>query len=201
MNCKQWSLATAVGLMFACSVYSQDLSYRQDATAQVAGSFVKTTIDNAVQQTATHTGNILGTYRYYFTRHSGVELNYGWNRGTQSYTFGPTSIGVASNVHEVSAAYVYRIPFKQWSLFVLGGGGALVFDPRGNVNVTGASWQARGAFNYGGGADVSITRRVFLRAEYRGLIYSSPTYDVTAWRGMDRLTHRAAPSIGIGCRF
>jgi opacity protein-like surface antigen len=201
MNWKKWSSASAVGLLFVCSVYSQDLSYRQEATAQAAGSFVKTTTDDGVQQTATHTGNILGTYRYYFTRHSGVELNYGWTRGTQNYQFGTNSIGIASNVHEVSAAYVYRIPFQQWSLFVLGGGGALVFDPRNNVNVPGAAWQAKGAFNYGGGADFDITRRVFLRAEYRGLIYSSPTYDVGSLRGMDRLTHRAAPSIGIGYRF
>jgi hypothetical protein len=40
-----------------------------------------------------------------------------------------------------------------------------------------------------------------VRAEYRGLIYNSPTFGLMALSGADRITHRAEPSIGFGYRF
>ena len=52
-----------------------------------------------------------------------------------------------------------------------------------------------------GGADFNLTHRLFLRAEYRGLVYNSPTFDLSSTVGTDRVTHRAEPSIGFGYRF
>jgi hypothetical protein len=40
-----------------------------------------------------------------------------------------------------------------------------------------------------------------MRAEYRGFVYNSPTWDLTSLAGTDRITHRAEPSIGFGYRF
>jgi len=77
--------------------------------------------------------------------------------------------------------------------------GGLVFDPTGGAS--GASTQTRAAFVYGAGGDFKLTKRVFLRAEYRGLIYNSPTFDFGPAQGFDRVTHRAEPSIGFGYRF
>jgi opacity protein-like surface antigen len=189
---------TAASLLCAFAASAQDV-YRQEVSAQVVGSFVKSTTDGGVQETATHTANVLGTYRYFLNRHSGVELNYGWSRGTQEYRWVTGAMGIPSDVHEVSVAYVYRIPFRQWTFFALGGAGAMIFDPRESVRT--ADMEARASFNYGAGADFNITRRIFLRAEYRGLVYSTPTYGVAAINGLDRLTHRAEPSIGFGYRF
>jgi len=59
----------------------------------------------------------------------------------------------------------------------------------------------RRAVVYGGGADFKLTQRFFLRAEYRGLIYNSPTFDIAPLNNLDRVTHRAEPSIGFGYRF
>jgi opacity protein-like surface antigen len=73
-----------------------------------------------------------------------------------------------------------------------------VFDPK---DFSGANSQARAAFVYGGGADFNLSRRIFVRAEYRGLVYNSPTYDLPVLAGADRVTHRAEPSIGFGYRF
>jgi len=87
---------------------------------------------------------------------------------------------------------------KRWSPFVLAGVGALVFDPKDFV---GASSQGRAAFVYGGGADFNLAKHVFMRAEYRGFVYDSPTYGVVGLGGLDRTTHRAEPSIGFGYRF
>ena len=82
--------------------------------------------------------------------------------------------------------------------FVEAGAAALIFDPK---DAAGIDTQTRAGFVYGGGADFDFTRHVFLRAEYRGFVYDSPTYNLTALQGTDRITHRAEPSIGFGYRF
>jgi|HubBroStandDraft_1064217.scaffolds.fasta_scaffold85066_2 hypothetical protein len=48
-------------------------------------------------------------------------------------------------------------------------------------------------------AEVSLTRHIFLRAEYCGFV--SPTYDLTQVAGLDRVSHRAEPTIGFRYRF
>jgi outer membrane immunogenic protein len=183
----------------AMPAFSQETGGRSEVSVQAFGSFVKTTSDNGIQQTATNSGGVLASYRFFFTGSSGVEVNYGYSLNTQSYG-SPSSgfLGVKSNQHEVSAAYVYRHAFHRFTPFAEAGAGALVFDPTG---APGASTQSRAAFVYGAGADFNITRRVFLRAEYRGFVYNSPTFDLSQALGADRVTHRAEPSVGFGYRF
>ena len=171
---------------------------RSEASVQFFGTFVKSTVDNGVGQSASDSGGVLASYRYFFTSHQGVEVNYGYSRSTQSYDFGGGPVGPSTNQHEVTAAYVYRFPLRRFTPFVEAGVGGVVFDPR---NFVGASTQARAAFVYGGGADLNVTRHVFVRAEYRGLVYNSPTFDATPNLGVDRVTHQAEPSIGFGYRF
>ena len=91
---------------------------------------------------------------------------------------------------EGSAAY-FRLPMRHYTPFVLAGVGGLVFDPKDFV---GAGTQARAAFVYGGGADFNLTRHIFVRAEYRGLVYNSPTYGLPVLAGArSRNAHRAEP--------
>ena len=168
--------------------------FKSEASVQALGSFVKQTTQNGVDQDATDSAGVLSTYRYYFSRHHGVEANYSWTSNTHNYA----GFGVDTNSHEISAAYVFRMPMKRWSPFVLAGAGALIFDPQ---NVAGANTQTRAAFVYGGGADINLTDHLFVRGEYRGFVYNSPTYDLTGLNGSDRVTHRAEPSIGFGWRF
>jgi opacity protein-like surface antigen len=166
-----------------------------EVSVQAFGSFVKTTTDDAIENKATNTGGVLGSYRYFFNAHSGVEADYGYSLNTQSYGSSAGVLGVKSYSHEVSAAYVFRLPMRNFTPFVLAGAGGLIFDPKDFV---GASAQARAAFVYGGGADFKLSQHVFVRAEYRGLVYDSPTYDLTGLAGADRITHRAEPSLGFG---
>lgn len=93
---------------------------------------------------------------------------------------------------------MFRLPRRHWSPFVLAGVGGLVFDPK---SFAGASSQGKAAFVYGGGADFRLSQHIFVRAEYRGLVYDSPTFDLSALSGLDRTTHRAEPSVGFGFRF
>jgi opacity protein-like surface antigen len=169
-------------------------TYRNDVAVQAFGSFVKSTTQNGVEQTATNSGGVLASYRFFFNKNNGVEVNYGYSLNTQNYS----GFGVNSFSHEATAAYVFRVPLRHWSPFALAGAGGLVFDPK---DFAGATAQGRAAFVYGAGADFHLSNRLFLRAEYRGLVYNSPTFDLAGLNGLDRVTHRAEPSIGFGYRF
>jgi outer membrane immunogenic protein len=186
--------ATIITILLASvPVFAQEEYSKQEVSVQAVGSFVKSTWDKGVEQTASNSGGVLASYRYFFNKNNGVEANYAFTSNTQSYSgLG----GVDTRNNEVSAAYVFRMPLKHFTPFVLAGAGALVFDPK---NFAGASTQTRAAFVYGAGADYNLSSHVFVRAEYRGLVYNSPTYDV--FNGLDRTTHRAEPSIGFGYRF
>lgn len=201
MFAKKLGLSLIGVITMSLPAFSQEETpaYKNEASVQAFGSFVKNTTSNGIEQSATNSGGVLASYRFFFTQHQGVELNYGYALNTQNYAVGGGPIGVRTNSHEVSGDYVLRFPQRHWSPFVLAGVGALVFDPK---DFAGADWQGRPAFVYGAGADFNLAKRFFMRAEYRGLIYNSPTYhNVPALEGLDRITHRAEPSIGFGYRF
>jgi opacity protein-like surface antigen len=171
---------------------------KNEVSVQAFGSFVKGTTNNGIENKATNSGGVLGSYRYFFNTHSGVEANYGYSLNTQNYGLTNGVLGVKNYSHEISAAYVFRMPMRKLTPFVLAGAGGLIFDPKDFV---GASSQTRAAFVYGGGADFNLSHHVFVRAEYRGFVYNSPTYDIPGLAGTDRITHRAEPSVGFGYRF
>jgi opacity protein-like surface antigen len=198
---RKQTILTLIGGMALMSLpaFSQEESlHRNEITAQAFGSFLKSTTNNGVDQSATNSGGILGSYRFLFTRYHGVEVDYGYSLNRQNFVSSGTSTGIKSHSHEVSASYVFRYPLRHWTPFVMAGAGALVFDPK---DVTGVDSQARAAFVYGGGADFDLSRHVYLRAEYRGFVYNSPTYNLANLGGTDRITHRAEPSLGFGYRF
>ena len=188
-----FSIAT---VMTSFTAFAQEdyTRFKSEASVQALGSFVKHTTENGVDQSATNSAGVLATYRYYFSRHNGVEANYSWRSNTETYT----GSGVDTNSHEISAAYVFRMPMKRWSPFVLAGAGALIFNQQ---NFAGANTQTRAAFVYGAGTDINLTDHLFIRGEYRGFVYNSPTFDLAGLNGLDRVTHRAEPAIGFGWRF
>jgi opacity protein-like surface antigen len=188
---------TAVSVA-ALPALAQEEGGRSEVSVQAFGSFVKSTTQNGIPQSATNSGGVLANYRYFFSNSHGVEVNYGYSLNTQTYGLASGPLGVKSNQHEVTAAYVYRHAMRHFTPFVEAGVGGLVFDP---TDAPGASTQTRAAFVYGAGADFNITHHVFARAQYRGFVYNSPTSDLAPAAGTDRVTHRAEPSIGFGYRF
>jgi opacity protein-like surface antigen len=190
-------IAGAASIALPAFAQSEEVG-KNEVSVQAFGSFLKTTTDNGTQNSATNSGGVLGSYRYFFDIHNGVEVNYGYALNTQNFLSPSGALGVKSYSHEISAAYVFRLPLKHFTPFVTAGAGALVFDPK---DFQGSDSQTRAAFVYGGGADFNLSRHVFMRAEYRGFVYSSPTYNLTGLAGTDRITHRAEPSIGVGYRF
>jgi len=187
----------ATSAILTMPAYSQE-GYKSEITIQGMGSFTKETTQSGIKQDATNTGGILAGYRFYFTERLGAEINYGYTLNTQNYRMATGTPGIKSYSHETTGALVYRVPFKKLNVFALAGAGAIVFNPK---DLRGVDYQARPAFVYGAGADYNLTHRLFLRAEYRGLVYNSPTYNLAGLADTDRTTHRAEPSVGVGFRF
>jgi outer membrane immunogenic protein len=192
-------IVLAAGLTVLPAFGQEESTHRQDVTVLGFGDFLKSTTSNGVRNDSENTGGVLASYRYFFNQHNGVEANYAFSKFTDRYGVGSTLTSLETRSHEMSAAYVFRFsPIKRITPFVEAGVGGIVFDPK---SFSGASAQTRAAFVYGGGADVNLSSHIYVRAEYRGLVYNSPTWGVTALNGLDRVTHTAEPAIGIGYRF
>jgi outer membrane immunogenic protein len=175
---------------------------RSEISIQGTGFFTKDTQGNGVLDRATETGGFLIGYRYNFDRWLAAEANYGYDRNTQMY-FGNTLARVQSNIHQFTGSAVVKLPgFARIQPYALAGGGALVFDPTGNASgsLSGATWQAKGAFVYGAGADYILTRHISVRAEYRGYVYKAPSFGLASLN-TDSWTNIAQPSAGIVFRF
>ena len=190
-----------VALVFGASAmalpaFGQSEEFKSDVAVQALGSFVKDTTDNGVTHSASNSGGVLGTYRYYFGRHNGVEFNYGYTQNSQRYALSGNVASTQAYSHEATAAYVWRLPLNRITPFALAGAGSLVFDPK---DITG-DVLARPTFVYGAGADFDLGSRWFLRAQYRGLVYNSPVLGASSISA-ELLTHRAEPSVGFGFRF
>jgi outer membrane immunogenic protein len=175
---------------------------RSEISLQGTGFFTTDTEGNGVRDHVTNTGGFLFGYRYSLNRWLSAEANYGYDRNTQIY-FGNGLGRVQSNVHQATGSAVFKLPsFARLQPYALAGGGALFFDPTGNANgsFAGATWQAKGAFVYGVGADFALSRHFSLRAEYRGYVYKSPDFN-QANLNTNGWAHTAEPSAGIAFRF
>ncbi len=175
---------------------------RSEISIQGTGFFTKDTAGNGTIERANDTGGFLIGYRYNFNRWLGAEVNYGYDRNTQFY-FGGTSARVQSDIHQFTGEAVVKLPtFARLQPYALAGAGALVFDPTGNAggSFAGATLETKPAFVYGVGAQYALTRHLSLRAEYRGLVYKAPSFNL-AGLNTDSWTQIAQPSAGIVFRF
>ncbi len=177
---------------------------RSEAIVEGTGVFTKDSNNGGISQRATNAGGFLVGYRYHFNDWFAAEANYGYSRNTQSYFNSSGLSRIQSNIHEATAAFVVTPPIAVMKLkpFLLAGSGALVFDPRNGAgtSIAGAQRQAKAAFLYGGGVDYDLTHHLALRAEYRGLVYKTPDFNISALN-TDKVTHMAQPSAGIVIRF
>ena len=171
---------------------------RSEISAQFAGTFTHSSNQSDVQQSSSDSGGLLLSYRFLFSKHHAIEANYGYSRATVDYSSTSSFTGAQSNRHEWTGAYVFRMPINKVSPFLEAGVGGVTYSP---TNSPAAQNQTRAAFVYGGGLDFNMTHRVFIRAQYRGIVLNSPTFNLPGNLGYDRVTHLAEPSIGIGFKL
>ena len=194
----------ALALLAPVAKAQEEEAGRHDVIVQGTGFFTKDSQGNGISQHSTDTGGLLASYRFHFNRWLAIDTSYGYARNTLQNVTTTGAFNVQSNIHQATGALVVSLPVTIARLkpYVLGGAGALVFDPTGNPGgfVAGAERQAKAAFVYGGGVDVKVLRRVYLQLEYRGLVYKRPDFGLTTLNS-DSITHTAQPSVGIGFRF
>jgi opacity protein-like surface antigen len=194
----------SLGLMVT-SAQAQEES-RQDITVSAFGIFQQGTSGNGINQSGEETPGVLATYRYFFTDHQGVEIDYGFARFNQQFSAPgattPFSLGVPADMNEATASYVYRHPIgHRLTPFVTAGTGALLFVPSAfAVGGANGSTFATPDFVYGAGADLAVSRRVSLRLGYRGHVFEAPDFGVAGVR-TNSVTHIAEPFAGLSFHF
>jgi len=110
---KSFVILIAGAAFIALPSYAQnEEAGRQEVAVQALGSFVSSTTQNGIENKATNTGGVLASYRYFFSKHHGIEANYGYTLNTQKYVSSAGLLGVNTNSHEVSGAYVFRMPLR-----------------------------------------------------------------------------------------
>jgi len=194
------ALAVALGVT-ATSALAQ-VENPSQVNVQATGLVTLKTNDQVPSNDVTKTGGLLLGYSYQFNRWAGVEGNYGYTRNTHHYDGAAEPSSLQADFHEVTGSFVAHIPVRVRRIrpYALVGAGALVFDPTDSVVVNGADRQTKAAFVYGGGANIDLTNRFGIRAEYRGLAYKIPDFAVDRF-AIDKLTHLAQPSVGFFVRF
>ena len=188
-------------ILFGISSSAQEV--RHEVTVQGSGFFKKQTTVGGVTDEATNAGGVMAGYRLNLKNWLAVESDYDYLRNDQKFSASSGTTFIPMNVHAVTGTAIVKLPsfkmpaVKIVSPFVLAGGGALFFDPRGgSVNTE----QTRGAFVYGGGFDVPMAKHVALRGQYRGFVYKIPDFEMTSLK-VDKYTHAAVPSVGVVFTF
>jgi opacity protein-like surface antigen len=146
----------------------------------------------------------------------GYNVNFNYTSLKQSYSQGSASINsngsttpnsfaaysFNARMYELTVAYAFNGPrlarFRTFSQF---GGGGLFFEP---TQATFAKEQTRPAMVFGVGIERDLSTHLSLRAEYRGLFYKGPDYQIDrpAYVPQQRLfTVTNEPTISLVYRF
>jgi len=192
-------------IVFLLSLGATAQEDRSEISFQGTGFFTKSSSGNGTAYSTTETGGFLSTYRYHLNRWISAEAAYGYDLNTQKYLFSSSAYRFQSRIHQATGSLVMNLPSRATSRFnpyILVGGGALVFEPAGNQfnTLSGAQTEAKSAFVYGAGVNYVITKRLSLRAEYRGLVSGTPDFGFGALR-TNSITHTAQSSAGLTFRF
>lgn len=177
----------------------QEISpYGGNSEIFVGGSaqFAKATVANSTAIGTTDVGGFQVNYRLHLTDFNSIGVRYSFAEPTQQYG---SSISVRSLNSEVSFEYAWTYPATgPIRPFFLAGAGFIHYVPLVNQSTQGASTQTRPTFVYGGGLDFKISNRWSIRAEYRGLFYRMPDYNLIT---VGKFNHNAVPDIGLVMHF
>ena len=198
---KKLSELAIILFFFGISSWAQE--FRHEVTVQGSGFFQKQTTHGGITNDPTNSGGVMAGYRFNLKTWFAVEGDYDYFRNHSTFSGSSGTTAIPMNVHAATGVGVVKLPsFKAPSIkivspFLLAGGGAIFFDPRsGSVSKE----QTRGAFVYGGGVDVPVSKHFFLRAQYRGFVYKIPDFELASLK-LNKYTHSAVPSAGLVFTF
>jgi len=192
-------------MVFLLTLIATAQENRSEISLLGTGFVTKSASGNGTAYSATETGGFLSTYRYHVNRWMSAEAAYGYDVNSQKYLLSSSAFRIQSGIHQATGSLVVNLPTHATSRlnpYILAGGGALVFAPTANEfnTVSAAQTQTKSVFVYGVGVNYGITKRLSLRAEYRGLVYGTPDFGFGAL-STNSITHTALPSVGLSFRF
>lgn len=161
---------------------------------------------NAVQLHSTPGYGGLMSYRYDLTPHGALEINFQYDQNQQHYIFPGGENHVHDRFMEFSGAYVYSFNFKNFNPFLEAGPAGFRFmpidDAKTNYLTTSLGSNTNIGGMYGGGIAYEISPSFDIRAEYRGLIMKTPTFNFpnNDWR-TNVYFNISNPVIGVAYHF
>jgi len=198
---KTFIVPAIILICFGISSSAQEI--KNEVTVQGSGFFQKQTTAGGITNEPTNSGGVMAGYRFNLKNWFAVEGDYDYFRNHQTFSGSSGTTFIPMNVHAATGVAIVKLPsfkmpaVKIVSPFVLAGGGGMFFDPRGGfINKE----QTRGAFVYGGGLDVPMSKHFLLRAQYRGFVYKTPDFEMTSLK-VGKYTHSAVPSAGLVFTF
>jgi len=198
---KTFIVPAIILICFGISSSAQEV--RNEVTVQGSGFFQKQTTSGGITNEPTNSGGVMAGYRFNLKNWLAVEGDYDYFRNHESFLSNNGTSFTPLNVHAATGTASVKLPsfkmpaVKIVSPFVLAGGGAMFFVPRGGSV---SNEQTRGAFVYGGGIDVPMAKHIALRAQYRGFVYKTPDFEMASLK-VDKYTHSAVPSAGLVFTF
>ena len=212
-NCILGSAVLLLCFLFVPAIYAQDhsstpstqfldLGFGASLPASSTGMHgeIPGAIDGRqVTDQPTDSGRLRLGYNYFFNSIVGLDASVAASRYDHNYFGDIDSASVESKLREFTGDFVFRIPdHVSWlHPYLLAGAGVMDFAPTGNMNnATGADSQIRSSLNYGGGVDFDISKRIGIRAEYRGASFKTPDFNVPELI-TNAQTHISTPSVGI----
>jgi len=164
--------------LLAVSVFAQES--RQDVSVSGTAIIPPYASGNAVQLHATvGYAGVLASYRFLLTPHGGLELNYQYNQNVQHFIIPSGAYNIHDRFEEISAGYVYSFNFRNFNPFVEAGPGGFLFSPidDAKTNTFNISRNTNVGLMYGAGIAYEISPSFDIRAEYRGLVMKTPSFN------------------------
>jgi outer membrane immunogenic protein len=218
------SLFTSLSILvfLASAALAQDAQEMKSAVNVGGLASINNSSNSLVPTGLSVGGGFTAGYRYNLSRLFAIQGDYAYTHNTQNLfnlfniASGP---GISTRIQELTGAAVITPGSGRVRPYFLAGAGAVFFRPTNNAlntllgvtNDLGISAnETKPAFVYGGGVDIGITRYMALRAEYRGLLFKSPGFNLSGINipglpslglGSSGLTHMAQPAFGVVWRF
>ncbi len=139
--------------------------------------------------------------RYIKSPRVGVEINYGFPRYTDNFTYSSFVLGVQAQHAEYTLGYIaHPITLYGFDFFAGGGGGGMEARPTKGGG-QGALSQVRGALYYTVGAEILIYgNHLGARIQFRQLFYGAPDYNANYLANNQRAV-TSEPAFGFFLRF
>src|SRR5580692_3514185 len=201
------------GVDVAGGISGQMTFARNPVAVNTEGNF---TIESEKSQSLSPSAGALFTFHQAMKPYLGYNVSFNYTSLKQSYSQGSATINpngsttplsfaaytFNARMYELTVAYAFSGPrFKRFRTFGQFGGGGLFFQP---TQATFAKEQTRPAMVFGVGVERDLSDHFSIRAEYRGLFYKGPDYQIDrpAYIPQQRLfTVTNEPTISLVYRF